>query len=115
MKKSNIVIVSIIFILGFALIYQALFTNNSAKMRESVSTRKQHQDSFSVQKAPNVTLTNLRGKSIKFSDFKDKVIVLNFWATWCPPCREEFPSMLELTEYYDGKMVLITISQDKNF
>ena len=45
--------------------------------------------------APNFTLTDLSGKTVKLSDYKGKVLFLNFWATWCPPCRAEIPDFVE--------------------
>ena len=45
------------------------------------------------QTAENFTLTNLEGETVRLSDFQGRVVVVNFWATWCPPCRLEIPSM----------------------
>lgn len=45
--------------------------------------------------APNFQLTSLDGKPVKLSDYKGRYILLNFWATWCPPCREEMPALEE--------------------
>lgn len=57
---------------------------------------------------------NQSGRSYKLSDFKGKVIILNFWASWCGPCVEEIPSMIRLIEKAQGKIVLVAISQDQN-
>ncbi len=43
--------------------------------------------------APDFTLENFDGDKLSLSDFRGKVVMLNFWATWCPPCRREMPSM----------------------
>lgn len=58
--------------------------------------------------APDFALENLDGDVIKLSDYKGKVVFLNFWATWCPPCRAEIPYFIELVEQYgeDGFVVL---------
>ena len=47
-------------------------------------------------RAPDFKVTDLDGKSISLSDYKGKVLFLNFWATWCPPCRAEIPDFVEV-------------------
>ena len=51
------------------------------------------QESYSA--APAFRVTDLKGKTISLSDYKGKVLFLNFWATWCPPCRAEIPDFIE--------------------
>lgn len=52
------------------------------------------------QLAPDFTLNTLDGKSLTLSDLKGKKVVLNFWASWCPPCKEEMPHLQEYYEKY---------------
>src|SRR3972149_5892267 len=49
-------------------------------------------------KAPDFVLPDLSGKMVKLSDYRGKVVFLNFWATWCKPCEEEMPSMSVMYE-----------------
>ncbi|MDQ2659629.1 MAG: TlpA family protein disulfide reductase [Verrucomicrobiota bacterium] len=64
--------------------------------------------------APDWQLKDLEGKSVKLSDFKGKVVVLNFWATWCPPCRREIPDFVALQKQYADKgLVVIGVSMDE--
>lgn len=54
------------------------------------------------REAPNFTLTDIHNKSIEIADKRGKVVLLNFWASWCPPCVVEIPSMNRLAGYYDS-------------
>jgi cytochrome c biogenesis protein CcmG/thiol:disulfide interchange protein DsbE len=53
--------------------------------------------------APDFSFSDLDGKRVGLSDYKGKVVLVNIWATWCPPCREEMPSMQKLYEKFKGK------------
>ncbi|MFZ2053802.1 MAG: TlpA disulfide reductase family protein [Candidatus Aminicenantales bacterium] len=65
--------------------------------------------------APDFTLTDLNGKTITLSDYKGKVLFLNFWATWCPPCRTEIPDFIEAyTEQKANGLEILGISLDSN-
>ena len=56
---------------------------------------------------PPLALRDLQGKEHKLADYRGKVVVLNFWATWCDPCREEMPSMQRLQDKLAGKSFAI--------
>jgi thiol-disulfide isomerase/thioredoxin/Tfp pilus assembly protein PilF len=65
--------------------------------------------------APEFVFTSLQGESISLKELSGKVVVLDFWATWCPPCLESVPELNELTKKYPSeKLAVISISADEN-
>jgi cytochrome c biogenesis protein CcmG/thiol:disulfide interchange protein DsbE len=66
------------------------------------------------EKAPDFELPTLGGKSVKLSDYRGKVVFLNIWATWCPPCKEEMPSMEALYQKLKGQQFeMLAVSIDR--
>ncbi len=55
------------------------------------------------EKAPAIVLKDINGKTLSLEDFKGKVILLNFWATWCPPCRAEIPELIKWQNEYGNQ------------
>jgi thiol-disulfide isomerase/thioredoxin len=53
-----------------------------------------------AKRAPSLTLRDIDGRSFSLADYKDKVVLLNFWATWCVPCRAEMPDLIKLQRQY---------------
>jgi len=53
--------------------------------------------------APAFTLTDIQGRNVSLSDFRGKVVILDFWATWCPPCKREIPDFINLQSEYASK------------
>ncbi len=58
------------------------------------------------------SIKDLDGKSVPLSSYKGKVVLLNFWATWCGPCKAEIPGFVELQEKYQGDLVIVGFSVD---
>lgn len=65
-----------------------------------------------LQPAPAVTLTDLNGKSVDLHDYKGKIVLLNFWATWCTPCIAEFPQFVRLAQAMPDDLVILAVSID---
>lgn len=59
------------------------------------------------------TLTTLDGKTLSSADWKGKVVLVNFWATWCGPCRAEIPDLVDLQNKYRDRLIVIGISEDE--
>ena len=67
-----------------------------------------------AQEAPDFTLTDINGDQLSLSDYSGKVIILNFWATWCGPCKMEIPDFIDLQNKYGEDLVIIGVSLDQN-
>ncbi|KKB84728.1 hypothetical protein VW29_09705 [Devosia limi DSM 17137] len=67
-----------------------------------------------AQSLSNLTFTDAQGKSASLTDFRDKTVLLNVWATWCAPCREEMPALDRLQLAMGGdKFEVVTLSIDR--
>jgi thiol-disulfide isomerase/thioredoxin len=95
MKKHERVF--LIFSIGLVLVLL-----NSSIFLSRVDASDHYMDSLSIVrfnkkvKAINFTLKDINGEEVKLMDYRGKIVFLNFWATWCPPCRDEMPSMEKL-------------------
>jgi thiol-disulfide isomerase/thioredoxin len=61
--------------------------------------------------APEFSVTD-EDRTVTLNDFRGKVVVLNFWASWCPPCIEETPSMIAMQEKMKGRVTIVAVSTD---
>lgn len=82
------------------------------------STKEETSDSWVALKkgkeAKPFTLKDLEGKDVSLSDYKGKIVFLNFWATWCPPCRQEMPSMDALQKILGtNDFVILALATDR--
>jgi cytochrome c biogenesis protein CcmG, thiol:disulfide interchange protein DsbE len=64
--------------------------------------------------APDFVLTTLGGEEFKLSAQRGTPVVLNFWATWCPPCRAELPELRSVSEHYLGQITVVGINQGES-
>ncbi len=86
-------------------------TTAVSNMQESspVATAKTNSD---IRKAANFTLVDTKGKKISLSKYRGKVVILDFWATWCPPCRRGIPDLIDIQKQYKNKVAVIGVSLD---
>ncbi len=94
----------------------ALYASTSSY---SLNDRRDHNNSAAitvngeVEQAPEFTLYTLEGTEIKLSDYLGKIVILDFWATWCAPCRKSIPDLISIQDEYEDDLVVIGISFDQ--
>jgi len=92
-------------------------TNQSPEIKQKavVKEKSAAKPQVNYPQAPNFELVDANGKKIRLSDFKGKVVILDFWATWCAPCRMEIPGYVDLyKKYNDRGLEIIGISLDRD-
>lgn len=88
------------------------------KQSESDSSGQVNSDSLLKENdtradlAPDFILPKTDGSDLKLSDYKGKIVLVDFWATWCPPCRRGIPDLIDIQKKYSEKVVIIGISLD---
>lgn len=96
---------------GAGLLYMQSTQWDSQSLPESYQVMEDLENKGLYQ-GEELKLENLEGEVLSLNSFKGKVVILSFWATWCEPCVEEFPSFIKLLDTYPEKVVLIAISHD---
>ena len=99
--------------------YNAICTNDS--LRQAVNAEfaeymRAYGNLMPGKVAPDFEMSDVNGKKCRLSDLKGKYLFIDFWATWCAPCREEIPHMAKLQEHFagDSRIALVSISVDAN-
>ncbi len=93
----------------------------SSEVEKALAMKKQEEEKEKLskvgvgKKAPEIALPNLNGKIIKLSDYKGKYVMIDFWASWCGPCRMENPHVVELYKKYKDKgFTILGVSLDED-
>lgn len=84
-----------------------------SKLQEAPETIKTL-ESMETEGAPNFESKDLSGKTFQLKELQGKVVILNFWASWCAPCIEEVPSLIKLVKEFNGDVQLIAVSGDSS-
>src|SRR5215471_6637640 len=100
MKKVLLIIGTVAVLIGLT-IYADRATRVKAKVSDGHDLAKA--DPVTGNPAPEVTFKDLNGKDVPLSQYKGKVVFVNFWATWCEPCKVETPWLIEMQQKYSSK------------
>ena len=100
MKKSTLIVIAILAVI----VVGAHYADKATRISHSSSVSAAKADAPGGGKpAPDLTLKNLDGKDISLSQYKCKIVLVNFWAPWCEPCKAEIPELIELQQKYGAK------------
>ena len=104
MKRDPIVLLVVAMVISLMLVFGIQKTRHQSPRPN---------DKLQGQVAPDFTLASLDGKTLKLSDFHGKAVLLNFWATWCEPCKVEMPWFVELqTKYGPQGLQVLGVAMD---
>ncbi|MEK3981410.1 TlpA disulfide reductase family protein [Psychrobacillus sp. FSL K6-2836] len=124
MKKAILIII-VMGMLGWS-VYEFLFASNEkTTQEENKLTNQQINNPVEVEEsnevgirkgeiAPDFELTTLDGETVQLSDYKGKRVMLNFWATWCPPCRAEMPDMEKFQKNKDVQVLAVNLTETES-
>ncbi len=105
--KRNPAVLVVIAVLVAGMLFTALYNSRRSNSVAAASL------SFTGQSAPDFALQSLEGKTVHLSDFHGKAVVLNFWATWCQPCKIEMPWFEKLQKQYEPQgLQIIGVAMD---
>lgn len=98
--KRNFIVLAVVAITVSAMIYAGAYKSRQA---QSSGIEQQLSGPSIGKMAPDFELESLDGRKIRLSDYKGKAVLLNFWATWCGPCKVEMPWLVEFQKQYQAQ------------
>jgi cytochrome c biogenesis protein CcmG/thiol:disulfide interchange protein DsbE len=98
MKKIAIIIFTVAVLIGLT-----IYADRATRLSTKASTVLRAAPDLGGKPAPEIKLKDLDGKDVDLADYKGKVVLVNFWATWCDPCRVEIPWLIDMQAKYGAK------------
>jgi thiol-disulfide isomerase/thioredoxin len=101
-----VIFIGLISVWGF----NTFFINKIQDAPQTIQTL----DAMKLNGVPNFSLLTINGEKFELEQLKGKVIILNFWASWCGPCVQEVPSLIKLVQHFKGEVQVLAISADSS-
>ena len=105
-------------IVGLVIVIVALVAFVGSIVRFSLMEKPQIKEKVAIKEgtiAPSFTLKDLTGKEVSLADYRGKLVIIDFWATWCPPCRKELPHIQKVYDKYkDKEVIVLAITSESN-
>lgn len=108
MKRTLLIVGTVIALVALVIVA------DHATRRTGATARKAPDRVDIAEMAPDFTLKDLNGKGVSLAQYRGKVVLINFWATWCDPCRFEIPWLIEMQEKYGPRgFIVLGIAMDE--
>src|ERR1700719_622840 len=110
MKNVGVIVATVLLLIG-----ATYYADKKTRVSSNVAAHKDYSADKSIGlPAPTVHFKDLDGKDTSLGDYNGKVVLVNFWATWCDPCREEIPWLIEMQDKYGPKgFTVLGIAMDE--
>ncbi len=114
MKRTSWLLIAVVALLTVTLVAQRTrLVSSASRSRQGGASHGTKTDTSGKPAAPNFTLKDLNGADVSLEQYKGKVVLVNFWATWCGPCKVEMPWLIEFQQKYADKgFTILGISMD---
>ena len=110
MKKSLLVIIAVV-----AVIAATYLADRATRQPRKGQVNLRVPDAKDAKPAPQLTLKDLDGKEVSLEQYRGKVVLVNFWATWCEPCQVEIPWLIEMQQKYSAQgFTILGIAMDED-
>ncbi len=106
--RTNLILIT----LTLAAIFAITILIDHIRTPEVNEAPVEQSDLNDAAQAPDFAFTTIDGRDMRLSDLRGQPVILHFWATWCPPCIVEIPSLFKMAAQFDGKITILTLSQD---
>ncbi len=104
-KYQKWIVLPLVLLIALSIFYMIGSPSTPAQQSASLTTKVE---------APQFTLSDMKGRPISLSNYRGKVVILDFWAPWCPPCRREIPDFISLQNQYASQgLQIIGIGLDQ--
>lgn len=111
MKQHLKAFIVVVIVAGFGLWAYVHFMNTRITQAPASTVSLEQMETEGV---PNFSYKDLSGQAFELESLKGKVVILNFWASWCGPCVEEVPSLIKLVKEFKGDVQLVAVSGDSS-
>src|ERR1700730_5129350 len=123
MKRSFLILLALLVVAAIAAVLPLAMRHARAAVRTAGATRSVSASQSNAhpapigfvkdpEPAPAFEMRDISGRTVSTASWSGKVVLLAFWATWCPPCRAEIPALIDLQSRYKDKLQIVSISED---